>query len=211
MNYRLTAVALAIALFSKAVILGFAGDVTVPKTVLEGIHAEAKKTYPKDYNLQKYFIEMQVEAWKKVNGVKPNVPDDVLKKIKEKALKDHPDDHSVQEYVINEEIKAYESLHQGQAEKNGSDKDGNTKTISCKMCEGSGRVVPPGWTAKTKECPLCRGSGSRDVKLKPNETLCPSCGGMGRIDDSRVTARGKSYSAKYCSKCSGDGAISKSD
>lgn len=67
------------------------------------------------------------------------------------------------------------------------------QTEICETCEGTGRAENGG------PCPLCYGHGARYLrKISPNEKICPSCVGMGRIllDDGR---------AAECPRCAGRG------
>lgn len=46
---------------------------------------------------------------------------------------------------------------------------------TCETCEGTGRAEDGGL------CPLCLGHGARYLRRAPNEHICPSCVGMGRV------------------------------
>lgn len=71
--------------------------------------------------------------------------------------------------------------------------DGLGQTVPCETCEGTGRAEDGG------PCPLCFGHGARFLRrTAPDQHICPSCVGMGRILLEDGTAAD-------CPRCSGRG------
>lgn len=78
------------------------------------IKAKAAKEWPGDYTMQKFVIERQTKAAKKVgeyhekykNGPK------AIHQILLKAAKEWPDDYAMMIFVFERQLKAYRELHQ---------------------------------------------------------------------------------------------------
>jgi len=80
----------------------------IPRSVLDGLVASAKREWPSDNVMQAAYVEAQVEAYLGVqNYSNPEIPDEVLEQIKEKAQTEWPEDFEMQLCSIEEQAEAY--------------------------------------------------------------------------------------------------------
>jgi tetratricopeptide (TPR) repeat protein len=77
------------------------------------IRANAEKEWPTDYEMQRYEIKKQTDAynWVVTALSATGVPQAVFDQIKIKAANEWPDDYEMQKYEINKQVKAYTELH----------------------------------------------------------------------------------------------------
>lgn len=76
--------------------------------------------------------------------------------------------------------------------------------VECRYCGGTGRAQDP--INKTRICFVCKGAGSRQIRnLIPGETICPYCGGMGKILAQNYN--GQPFAYDRCSSCNGKGIL----
>lgn len=80
----------------------------------------------------------------------------------------------------------------------------------CTLCNGEGYYMRN--PTDRESCPVCRRSGSRMVTLREGTKLCPSCRGIGRVEEkprgspSRVS-QGIRKRARKCERCQGSGIV----
>jgi hypothetical protein len=81
--------------------------------ISSSIRAFAEKEWPDDYEMQKFVINQQTEAynWVVTATSATGVPQDVFEKIKIKAADEWPNDYAMQKFVINQQVNAYTDLH----------------------------------------------------------------------------------------------------
>jgi len=81
--------------------------------ISRSIRAFAEKRYPDDYDMQKFVINQQTEAYNWVVSVSSpaGVPQEVFEQIKTRAAHRYPDDYDMQKFVINQQTEAYTDLH----------------------------------------------------------------------------------------------------
>lgn len=81
--------------------------------ISRSIRAKAEKEWPNDYEMQKYEINKQTEAynWVVTTSSATGVPQEVFDQIKTKAASEWPDDYEMQKYEIEKQVKAYTELH----------------------------------------------------------------------------------------------------
>jgi hypothetical protein len=77
------------------------------------IRANAEKKWPGDFDMQKYEVDKQTEAynWVVTTSSATGVPQRVFEQIKAQALDKWPDDYDMQKYEIEKQVKAYTDLH----------------------------------------------------------------------------------------------------
>jgi DnaJ-class molecular chaperone len=109
-------------------------------------------------------------------------------------------------YTTLQSNKVNKTAETSVAEKTTSrNQDQGLNRVQCRYCSGTGRVPDP--VNKTRLCFVCRGTGGRPLrKLNPGETICPYCGGMGKVLVYRCN--GQSYAYIRCSSCRGKGILS---
>jgi hypothetical protein len=81
--------------------------------VLRAIRAKAEGQWPADYEMQKYEVDKQTEAynWVFTTTSVTGVPQGVFDQIKTGAVNEWPDDYEMQKYEIEKQVKAYIELH----------------------------------------------------------------------------------------------------
>jgi len=77
------------------------------------IRAFAEKEWPDNYDMQKFVINQQTEAynWIATASSATGVPQAVFDNIKAKAADQWPDNYDMQKFEINQQVKAYNELH----------------------------------------------------------------------------------------------------
>jgi ankyrin repeat protein len=77
------------------------------------IKSYAEKKWPGEYDMQKYEIDKQTEAynWVATSTSASGVPQDVFAQIKTSAVNKWPDEYDMQKYEIEKQVKAYVELH----------------------------------------------------------------------------------------------------
>jgi len=77
------------------------------------IREKAKREYPSDFEMQKYVMKQQMNAFQELKKSKPNdIPDNVFKQIRGKAKEDYPSDFEMQKHVEDGQIASYRNLKQ---------------------------------------------------------------------------------------------------
>jgi len=81
--------------------------------ISSSIRAFAEKEWPGDYEMQRFVIDQQTEAynWVVTSSSATGVPQEVFDQIKTKAASEWPDDYEMQKFEINQQVKAYTELH----------------------------------------------------------------------------------------------------
>jgi ankyrin repeat protein len=81
--------------------------------ISRSIRAFAEIKWPTDYEMQKYEVDKQTEAynWVVAASSASGVPQEVFSQIKTKAAGKWPDDYDMQKYEIEKQVKAYGALH----------------------------------------------------------------------------------------------------
>ncbi len=81
--------------------------------ISRSIRAYAEKKWPNDYEMQKYEIDQQTEAynWVITASSATGVPQGVYNQIKTSAVNQWPDQYDMQKYEIEKQVKAYTDLH----------------------------------------------------------------------------------------------------
>jgi hypothetical protein len=81
--------------------------------VSSSIRAYAEKKWPADYEMQKYEIDKQTEAynWVVTATSATGVPQGVFDQIKSDAVNKWSDEYDMQQYEIEKQVKAYTDLH----------------------------------------------------------------------------------------------------
>lgn len=84
------------------------------QTITDSIHDFAEKKWPNDYEMQKYEIDKQIEAynWLSSNSSYSGVPQDIYDQIKSSAADKWADDYEMRQYEVKKQSDAYISLHQ---------------------------------------------------------------------------------------------------
>jgi len=86
---------------------------SVVSDISRSIRANAEKEWPSDYEMQRYEIKKQTDAYNWVVAAlsATGVPQAVFDQIKIKAADEWADDYEMQKYEINKQVKAYTELH----------------------------------------------------------------------------------------------------
>lgn len=101
--------AIAIAIFTQPAITA---SVLIPNNIQQQIKHAAKLKWPGNFEMQKYRIDNQIEAYYKVRFYKNRkVPPKVLKGIMSRARAKWPGDYEMQAYVIKNQVKAYLAIN----------------------------------------------------------------------------------------------------
>jgi hypothetical protein len=81
--------------------------------ISRSIRAKAEKEWPGDYEMQRYEINKQTDAynWLVIASSATGVPQQVFDQIKIKAASEWADDYEMQKYEITKQVKAYVELH----------------------------------------------------------------------------------------------------
>ena len=89
-----------------------AGSVFIPKNIQQQIKHAAKIKWPGDFEMQKYMIDNQTEAYYEVRYYKNRkVPPKVLKGIMSRARAKWPGDYEMQIYMVKNQVKAYLAIN----------------------------------------------------------------------------------------------------
>jgi len=84
----------------------------MPKNIEQGIKTTAKLKWPNDFQMQKYVIDLQTEAYYEVRYYKnKKVPTKILKSIIDRARIKWPGDYQMQSYVIKNQVSAYLAIN----------------------------------------------------------------------------------------------------
>jgi serine/threonine protein kinase len=89
---------------------------SVPSTgplpdVIAAIRASAQAQFPDDYSTQKYVIQKETEAWRRLDSLSiEDLPPDVVATITSQAATQFPEDFSTRIYVIEKEANAWRQL-----------------------------------------------------------------------------------------------------
>lgn len=83
----------------------------VPSSVLQRIKSMAAEAHPNDFSTQKYVVDEQVEAYKKLSLARNDgLPRPIFGELLERAAREHEFDYSTQLYVLSEQIDSYKKL-----------------------------------------------------------------------------------------------------
>lgn len=75
------------------------------------IREKAKREYPTDFEMQKYTIEQQMNAFRKLKSNQPEgIPNEVFESIRDKAKSEYPTDFEMREYTENQQVEAYKKI-----------------------------------------------------------------------------------------------------
>lgn len=88
------------------------GTIAVPSKIEREIKAAAATEWPDDFRMQKYTVDQQNDAYRKIEAWKKNTSGSVAKQITEKAVKEWPNDYRMQWYTIEQQVKAYNALNE---------------------------------------------------------------------------------------------------
>jgi len=80
--------------------------------VMQMIRSRAQRDFPDDFSTQRYQINQELEAWRKLQAFEaPDIPELVLDTVMKRAEGDFPDDFSTRLYQIRQELDAWADLH----------------------------------------------------------------------------------------------------
>ena len=89
-----------------------AGSVFMPSNIQQQIKRDANNKWPRNYEMQKYMIDNQTEAYYEVRYYKNyKVPDKVLKGIISRAKGKWSGNYEMQAYEINNQVEAYLAIN----------------------------------------------------------------------------------------------------
>lgn len=75
------------------------------------IKEKARIEYPNDFEMQKYTIEQQMKAFRKLKRNRPSdIPEDIFESIRVKAQTEYPDDFEMRKYTEDKQIESFRKL-----------------------------------------------------------------------------------------------------
>lgn len=83
----------------------------IPQDVRKKIKAFAASEHPKDFSMQAYVVDEQMQAYKALQTFDPSpMPKSVMNRVLAATVAEYPDDYAQQLYVLKEQVEGYVGL-----------------------------------------------------------------------------------------------------